>query len=104
MYRSEVKHDPNGIICADGAGCQLPCLASSVLLKLFLPTVQELCRSPLKLSLQSGIAPDWLVYGSVEWTDWSVLQTLNYQYWTPSRRTDPYYWKDGWTVQGGRRS
>ncbi|MCM2293664.1 outer membrane protein transport protein [Allorhizobium sp. BGMRC 0089] len=55
----------------------------------------------VKLSLQSGIAPDWLVYGSVKWTDWSVLQTLDYNITYLGAQHDAYYWKDGWTVQTG---
>ncbi len=50
--------------------------------------------------MQSGIAPDWLVYGSVEWTDWSVLQTLNYTV-AGSPKSDKFFWNDGWTIQGG---
>jgi len=54
----------------------------------------------LKLSVQTGVAPGWLVYGSVKWTDWSVLQALNYQI-GGAWREDLYNWKDGWTIQGG---
>jgi long-chain fatty acid transport protein len=56
----------------------------------------------IELKLQSGIAPDWLAFGSVKWTNWSVLQRI------------PFYnaggvevtalelgYRDGWTVTGG---
>ncbi len=32
----------------------------------------------VELKVQSGIAPGWLAFGSVKWTDWSVLDTLDY--------------------------
>ena len=28
------------------------------------------------MKLQSGVAPGWLVFGSVKWTDWSVTEQL----------------------------
>jgi long-chain fatty acid transport protein len=50
--------------------------------------------------MQSGVAPGWLVYGTVKWTDWSVLQNLTVI--TPlSTQIDQYQWRDGWTVTGG---
>ncbi len=30
----------------------------------------------IELKAQSGIAPGWLAFGSVKWTDWSVLQDM----------------------------
>jgi long-chain fatty acid transport protein len=30
----------------------------------------------LELKVQSGIAPDWLAFGSVKWTNWSILQSV----------------------------
>lgn len=97
MYRSKVKHDaddgsfewlafPLGTQDAFGSGT-LP--------------------QSLKLSLQTGVAPGWLVYGSVKWTDWSVLQTLDYSIGNPlvpggyMPQQDVYNWKDGWTLQAG---
>nr|CAD6416472.1 long-chain fatty acid transporter [Rhizobium sp. Q54] len=69
----------------------------------------------LKLSIQTGVAPGWLVYGSVKWTDWSVMDSLNYSIYTPVAlplppvgvpagyipREDVYNWRDGWTIQAG---
>ncbi len=94
MYRSEVKHEADGhftpgilagVIGAgdrssDGEG-KLP--------------------QSLELSLQSGIAPGWLVYGSVKWTDWSVLQTLDYNIDALGPQQLEFFWRDGWTVQAG---
>ncbi|MEL6920539.1 MAG: outer membrane protein transport protein [Pseudomonadota bacterium] len=56
----------------------------------------------LELKLQSGVAPGWLVFGSVKWTDWSVFETLNYFGNASSGpATLDFFYKDGWTVSGG---
>lgn len=97
MYRSAVEHDaddgefdwvalPLGTQDAFGSGT----LPQSV-----------------KLSLQSGVAPGWMVYGSVKWTDWSVMDSLNYSIGNPMApggylpQEDVYNWKDGWTINAG---
>ncbi|WP_026187460.1 OmpP1/FadL family transporter [Ensifer sp. BR816] len=59
----------------------------------------------LELKVQSGIAPGWLAFGSVKWTDWSQLQVLNFcpatvTLATPCTSLDLLY-RDGWTVTGG---
>lgn len=53
-----------------------------------------------ELKLQSGIAPGWLAFANVKWTDWSVLDQLVV---TSDYGTSPndYFWRDGWTVTGG---
>ena len=69
--------------------------------------VGELPQS-VEFKLQSGIAPGWLAFGSVKWTDWSKLTTLDVRS-KPSAAfpngvtitQDKYFWKDGWTVTGG---
>lgn len=57
----------------------------------------------LELSVQSGIAPDWLAFGSVKWTDWSQLQTIPFYYkGTGAFATSlDLFYRDGWTVTGG---
>jgi len=58
----------------------------------------------VEMKLQSGIAPGWLAFGSIKWTDWSVLQTLNYTIDGTPLAGDyqlDYFWQDGWTVTGG---
>ncbi|MCJ8239376.1 OmpP1/FadL family transporter [Rhizobium sp. SSM4.3] len=57
----------------------------------------------LELKLQSGIAPDWLAFGSVKWTDWSQLQKVRfYRVGTTTERTSlDLGYRDGWTVSGG---
>jgi long-chain fatty acid transport protein len=55
----------------------------------------------LELKVQSGIAPDWLAFGSVKWTDWSQLQRIVfYNSGTEITSLDLGY-RDGWTVTGG---
>ncbi|MCA1440159.1 transporter [Ensifer sp. IC4062] len=59
----------------------------------------------LELKVQSGIAPGWLAFGSVKWTDWSQLQVLKFcpatvTPFTPCTTLDLLY-RDGWTVTGG---
>jgi long-chain fatty acid transport protein len=95
MYRSEVHQKADGDFSPDflaafpGFG---PAAAHAS---------GELPQS-LELSLQSGVAPGWLVYGSAKWTDWSVLQTLDYtiENALADQHID-FFWKDGWTIQAG---
>jgi long-chain fatty acid transport protein len=54
----------------------------------------------VELKVQSGIAQDWLAYGSVKWTDWSVMDQLHLRF-GPSDFYNEYHWRDGWTVTGG---
>lgn len=64
----------------------------------------------LELKVQSGIAPDWLAFGSVKWTDWSQLQKVPFycssaitgvcNTTTAVTSLDLGY-RDGWTVTGG---
>ncbi|CDN47657.1 OmpP1/FadL family transporter [Neorhizobium galegae] len=99
MYYSQVKLDsvtgqvdlsnlPAGVV--PGAGSVIPVEGSTAM------------PEAIELKLQSGIAPDWLAFGSVKWTNWSVLQRI------------PFYnaggvevtalelgYRDGWTVTGG---
>ncbi|MHB2265329.1 outer membrane protein transport protein [Aliihoeflea sp. PC F10.4] len=55
----------------------------------------------VELKLQSGIAPGWLAFGSVKWTDWSVQEALIVQVPGLITSNDIYNWRDGWTVTGG---
>lgn len=56
----------------------------------------------LELKLQSGIAPDWLAFGSVKWTDWSQLQRIPF-YAANGREVTALDlgYRDGWTVTAG---
>lgn len=63
----------------------------------------------VELKVQSGIAPDWLAFGSVKWVDWSQLQTI---YFCVVGTSGPctatnqatsleLLYRDGWTVSAG---
>ncbi|WP_230171340.1 outer membrane protein transport protein [Rhizobium sp. CECT 9324] len=105
MYRSQIDHNADGTF-----------LNASPLLQGALGIPIGAYRSArgygslpqsLELNLQSGIAPGWLVFGSVKWTDWSVLQSLNYTIDGIARggvlipQTKDFFWRDGWTISGG---
>ncbi|MBY3030900.1 transporter [Rhizobium leguminosarum] len=67
----------------------------------------------LELKLQSGIAPDWLAFGSLKWTNWSVLQSVPFcpkstkglVACTSGGATEltslDLLYQDGWTITGG---
>ncbi|MFN7102774.1 MAG: OmpP1/FadL family transporter, partial [Pseudorhizobium sp.] len=63
----------------------------------------------LELKVQSGIAPDWLAFGSVKWTDWSQFQKIPFcsaavtgTCTTANGLTSlDLGYRDGWTVSGG---
>ncbi len=63
----------------------------------------------VELKVQSGIAPDWLAFGSVKWTDWSQLQKVPFctaavtgKCTTSNSVTSlDLGYRDGWTISGG---
>lgn len=54
----------------------------------------------VELKAQTGIAPGWLVLGSLKWTDWSVMERLHLRF-GPQDFYNEYHWRDGFTVSGG---
>lgn len=91
MYRSEINHTPDGTFTLF-TGVPDPAVGDGTL------------PQSVELKLQSGIAPGWLAFGSVRWTDWSVLDTLDYTILggpLPGDRELEYFYRDGWTVTGG---
>jgi long-chain fatty acid transport protein len=52
---------------------------------------------------QTGIAPGWLAFGGVKWTDWSTMTQIRVLSAVGGYAitSNDYYWKDGWTVTGG---
>jgi long-chain fatty acid transport protein len=66
----------------------------------------------LDLRIQSGIAPNWLAFGSIRWQEWSKLQSIpiigvrspvvggNPLAPDSNSSFDPFY-QDGWTITGG---
>ncbi|WP_249116706.1 outer membrane protein transport protein [Ciceribacter sp. L1K23] len=100
MYRSQVDHKASGDFRLEsallgGALGGVPVGAT------FDSTGEGSLPQSLELNLQSGIAPGWLAYGSVKWTDWSVLQTLNYTIDNLGPQEKNFFWKDGWTITAG---
>jgi len=95
MYRSEVEHKaegtftPSAIAIAAGVTTNLPTLGGGTL------------PQSLKLSAQTGVAPGWLIYGSVMWTDWSVLPEFRYDVSNLASSTKIFNYEDGYTVQVG---
>lgn len=95
LYRSGTEYGATGTLAVPGALVGLP--TASVIL----PAVGygDMPQS-VELNMRSGVAPDWLAFLNVKWTDWSVLQSLVVT--TPlSTTSDQYFWQDGWTVTGG---
>ncbi len=92
MYRSAVEHDANigsyDVTYGGSPVAQYDAYGSGTL------------PQSVKLSLQSGVAPGWMVYGSVKWTDWSVMKQLDYNV-GGADNSDIYNWKDGWTINAG---
>jgi long-chain fatty acid transport protein len=88
LYRSGVKHDADGTASLSALGATLPVTGEG-----------ELPQS-VELRLQSGIAEDWLAFGTVRWIDWSSLETLDINLGGRAF-SNYYYWQDGWTIAGG---
>lgn len=101
LYRSQVDHEAEGTFtnidnAGVGAFLGVP-VGTSVS-----ATGSGSLPQSLEFNLQSGIAPGWLAFGSIKWTDWSVLQTLNYNITGPiGDQEKNFFWRDGWTVTGG---
>jgi long-chain fatty acid transport protein len=91
MYRSGVTHTPDGTFTFIGG---VP-----------LTTGRGTLPQSVELKLQSGVAPGWLVFASVKWTDWSVLDVLDYTIIAPAplggAKTKEFFFRDGWTVSTG---
>lgn len=112
LYRSETNHDD-----ATGNYTNTPFAALAVLTgappavagALYGTATSATARTgaslpqSLELNLQSGIAPGWLAFGSVKWTDWSVLQNLIVTEGVAGRpfSSTQFFFKDGWTINGG---
>lgn len=95
MYRSEIKHEgdgtytPSQLAIDNGITSNLPANGAGTL------------PQSLKINAQTGVAPGWLIYGSVEWTDWSVLQHFSYDVIGLGTANKIFNYSDGYTVQIG---
>lgn len=90
IYRSKVEHNLTGTFSVTGLGLLNPASTGAATMP-----------QSFELKAQSGIAPGWLAFGSIKWTDWSVLQTLNYTTTPGNNRTKDFFYKDGWTFTAG---
>lgn len=107
MYRSQTDHDAEGMYSntpfpqlAAGQGLNpVPYLGFSSTSA----TASASLPQSVELSLQSGIAPGWLAFGSVKWTDWSILKQIQLVEGINGAAfsTTRFFFKDGWTVTGG---
>lgn len=101
VYQSKVKYtlagDITNLALVPGLGSVPINVASDV------STPQS-----VELKVQTGIAPDWLAFGSVKWVDWRSIQQVDFNSSdskvVPEGKTITslnLYYKDGWTVSGG---
>ncbi|MCM2472181.1 long-chain fatty acid transporter [Rhizobium sp. CG5] len=97
MYRSQIDHEASGTFTSTSTLAAIGIPTGSVLDATGYGSLPQ----SLELNLQSGIAPGWLAFGSVKWTDWSVLQTLNYTIDGLGDLEKNFFWRDGWTITGG---
>ncbi|MDR6431088.1 OmpP1/FadL family transporter [Brucella pseudogrignonensis] len=108
VYQSEVKYNLSGSI-DNLAVNPFTNQAISIPVESDVATPQS-----VELKLQTGIAPDWLAFGSIKWTDWSSIERVSFNASTnvqvvPGRVVPKganitnlnMYYQDGWTVSGG---
>ena len=111
LYRSETNHDATGeytntpfatLATLTGLTPRQAAAIYGTALSTSASTSATLPQN-LELSLQSGIAPGWLAFGSVKWTDWSVLERIELVEGIANQTfsSTNFYFEDGWTVTGG---
>lgn len=88
-YDSEIDLDLDGDLSLDGS--RLSSASASATLP-----------QAIEASIQSGVAPGWLVSLGVKWVDWSVLNELSVDFADlGSGTTRVLNYSDGWTVEAG---
>ena len=111
LYRSQTNHNATGTysntpfaILATAAGTPAA-VAAALYGTATTATASASASLPqsVELALQSGIAPGWLAFGSIKWTEWSVLQSITLTEGIAGQpfSTSRFFFKDGWTVTGG---
>jgi long-chain fatty acid transport protein len=104
MYRSGSSYGASGTLTGPAGilGLPNPPFPPATQVPIDALGIGDLPQS-VELKLQSGIAPGWLAFGSVKWTDWSVLDTLDVRSTASGAllSQNQYFWKDGWTVSAG---
>lgn len=88
LYRSGTSHEGSSTGSLPAFGLTVPVSASG-----------ELPQS-VEFKVQTGVAPNWIVFGSVKWTDWSVLDTLDLNL-GGQKFANYYYWRDGISATAG---
>lgn len=88
LYRSGTDHSGTSTAHLPALGVELPASGEGSL------------PQSIELKAQTGVAPGWLVFGSVKWTDWSALDQLDLTLGGRSF-SNIYEWRDGWTVTAG---
>ncbi|MDZ7602186.1 MAG: outer membrane protein transport protein [Hoeflea sp.] len=111
MYRSQTDHDATGtygntpfrtLAIAGGTPAGIANALYGANTATTASTSASLPQS-VELAVQSGIAPGWLAFGSVKWTEWSVLRSITLVEGLARQpfSTSRFFFKDGWTVTGG---
>lgn len=98
LYRSAVDHEGEGTFTASPLAAARYGVPAGY--SVFAYGGGTLPQS-LEISLRSGIAEDWLAFGSVKWTDWSVLPSLDYVVSGFGPQRKDFNFQDGWTIQAG---
>lgn len=88
LYRSGTDHSGTSTAYLPALGMTLPVYGEGSL------------PQSLELKAQTGVAPGWLVFGSVKWTDWSALDRLDMTL-GGQPFSNIYNWRDGWTFTAG---
>jgi len=96
VYQSKIKYDLEGTITG--------------LFPFTIPVEGEAeVPDSVEFKFQTGIAPNWLAFGSVKWTHWSIVDDIPF-YNTSGAIPVPVgaritaldlYYQDGWTISGG---
>jgi long-chain fatty acid transport protein len=111
LYRSQTNHDATGnysntpfrtLAIAQGVP---PLVADALYGDATSASASARASLPaiVDLTVQSGIAEGWLAFGSIKWTDWSVLEDIVVTEGIAGQAfsTTRFFFEDGWTVTGG---
>jgi Long-chain fatty acid transport protein len=110
LYRSQTNHNATGnyyntpfAILATANGAPPALIAAYGANMTATATTSASLPQNIELAVQSGIAPGWLAFGSVKWTDWSVLEQIQLVEGIANQpfSTSRFFFKDGWTVTAG---
>lgn len=110
VYNSAVDHDLAGTVdLTNVPGAVLPATIQSLGGKIVPIYGSVSMPDSIELKMQSGVAPGWLVFGSVKWTDWSQIQAIPFcpvgmspcAPGSTAINTLDLFYRDGWTVSGG---